>query len=96
MDNSNKKIVVLGSGFAGIYGALSVYKNCGEKVSITIINRTNYFLFTPMLHEVATGGLGDRQVVESIREIIHKKKIDFFEADITSVDIAKKEVITNC
>ena len=90
-----KKVVILGSGFAGIYGALSTYKNCGEKVSITIINRTNYFLFTPMLHEVATGGLGSHQVVESIREIIYKKNISFIEADVASVDLANKEVITN-
>ena len=93
--NTPKKVVILGSGFAGIYGALSTYKNCGEKVSITIINRTNYFLFTPMLHEVATGGLGSHQVVESIREIIYKKNISFIEADVASVDLANKEVITN-
>ena len=92
--DSPKKVVILGGGFAGIYGALSTYKNCGKDVSITIINRTNYFLFTPMLHEVATGGLGNHQIVESIRQIIYKKQINFLEADITSVDVAKKEVST--
>lgn len=90
-----KKIVILGSGFAGIYGALSIYKKCGKKVSITIINRTNYFLFTPMLHEVATGGLGYHQIVESIRQIILGKKINFIEANIQSIDLVKKEVITS-
>ena len=93
--NSPKKVVILGSGFAGIYGALSTYANCGEKVSITIINRTNYFLFTPMLHEVATGGLGSHQIVESIREVIYKKNINFLEADVASIDVMKKEVVTN-
>ena len=91
---SQKKIVILGGGFAGMYGALSVYKNCGDDVSITIINKTNYFLFTPMLHEVATGGLGNHQIVESIRKIIYKKEINFLEGDIISVDITKKEVAT--
>ncbi|MEI6316440.1 MAG: NAD(P)/FAD-dependent oxidoreductase [bacterium] len=93
--NTSKKVVILGSGFAGIYGALSVYKNCGKDVSITIINRTNYFLFTPMLHEVATGGLGYHQIVESIREIVYKKKINFIEANILSVDVANKKVLTD-
>ncbi len=92
---SQKKVVVLGGGFAGMYGALSVYENCGEKVSVTIINRTNYFLFTPMLHEVATGGLGNSQIVESIRKIIYKKSINFLEADVMSVDVSKKEIITS-
>lgn len=92
---TKKRVVILGSGFAGIYGALSVYKNCGPDVSITIINRTNYFLFTPMLHEVATGGLGSHQIVESIREIIYNKKINFLEANISLVDVQKKEVETD-
>ena len=95
MQEKQKKIVILGSGFAGIYGALSVYKNCGTDVSITIINRTNYFLFTPMLHEVATGGLGYHQIVESIREIVYKKKINFIEANILSVDVQNKKVLTS-
>ena len=95
MQESPKKVVILGSGFAGMYSALSIRKNCGKDVSITIINRTNYFLFTPMLHEVATGGLGNHQIVESVRKIIFKKSIDFLEADITSVDLTKKEVITS-
>ena len=94
MQESSKKVVILGSGFAGIYSALSIHKNCKEKVSITIVNRTNYFLFTPMLHEVATGGLGNHQIVESVRKIIYKKSIDFLEADIKSVDLVKKEVAT--
>ena len=93
--NSPKKVVIVGAGFAGIYSALSVYKNCGSQVEITIINRTNYFLFTPMLHEVATGGLGHHQIVESIREIIYNKSINFLEATVSSVDVTKKEVVTD-
>lgn len=92
---STKKVVILGSGFAGIYSALSTYKHCDQSVSITVISNRNYFLFTPMLHEVATGGLGSHQIVESIREIVYKKHINFLEADIMSVDVLKKEVTTS-
>ncbi len=93
--NQKQKIVILGGGFAGIYSALSILKHCGDEVEITIINRTNYFLFTPMLHEVATGGLGHHQVVESIREIIYKTPIQFLEASVFSVDLEKKEIVTD-
>lgn len=85
-----QNIVILGGGFAGIYAALSILKECGNSVDVTIVNRTNYFLFTPMLHEVATGGLGHHQVVESIREIVHKRRIRFFEASVASVDLTQK------
>ena len=95
MKTSKKHIVILGGGFAGIYSALSILKSCGDEVEITIINKANYFLFTPMLHEVATGGLGHHQVVESIREIIRKTPIRFFEATILSVDTFEKHVLTD-
>lgn len=95
MESKKQKIVILGGGFAGIYSALSILKHCKDEVEITIINRTNYFLFTPMLHEVATGGLGHHQVVESIREIIYKTPIQFLEASVFSVDLEKKEVVTD-
>jgi NADH dehydrogenase len=95
MHSSKKKIVILGGGFAGIYAALSTLRECGDMVEITVINRANYFLFTPLLHEVATGSLGHHQVVESIREIVYKTPIHFLEASIQSVDLAKKEVVTD-
>src|SRR5689334_2251146 len=51
----SKRIVVLGSGFAGI-GVLKrlqkKFKN-SEHVAITLVSRENFILFTPMLPEVA-------------------------------------------
>ena len=89
-----KRVVIVGGGFAGIYGALSAYRELGDDVSITIVNRTNYFLFTPMLHEVATGGLGQNQVAESVRQIVAGKRISFVESEACGVDLVKKEVDT--
>ena len=93
--SEQKKVVIIGGGFAGIYGALSVYRELGGDVSITIINRTNYFLFTPMLHEVATGSLGQNQVAESVRQIIAGKRISFVETEACSVDLAAKQVLSS-
>lgn len=93
--NNKKKIVILGAGFAGVYSAISIWKKLGNNIEITIINQNNHFLFTPMLHEVATGGVGHHQVVESLREIFYKKEIKFFEGKVESVDLERKEVVTN-
>lgn len=89
-----KKIVIIGGGFAGLYAARAIARAARSRVAITIVSRTNYFLFTPMLHEVATGGLGHHQVVESVREIVHGLPIDFYEATVQSVNLAKKEIAT--
>jgi NADH dehydrogenase len=91
-----QRIVILGAGFAGIYTHLSLVKNLANKdAEILIINKTNYFLFTPMLHEVATGGLGSRHVVESVRNIIYKSCADLIVAQVEKVDLEKNIVFTD-
>src|SRR5437762_12347819 len=57
--NSNRprRILILGSGFGGLYTALHLEKKLRRysDVELTLVNRENFFLFTPMLHEVAAG-----------------------------------------
>ena len=50
------KIVIIGAGFGGIYTCKYLLKKL-ENSEIILINKSNYFIFTPLLHEVATGGL---------------------------------------
>lgn len=91
-----KKIVILGAGFGGIYTYLNLKKTLDmRKAHVTIVNRTNYFLFTPLLHEVATGSLSHHQIVEAVREITYDKKTSFVLADIKSVSLSKKIVETS-
>jgi len=54
-----RHILILGGGFGGIYAALELEKVLArhEELEVTLVTRDNYFLFTPMLHEVAAGDL---------------------------------------
>lgn len=80
-------IVVIGAGFGGIYAAkkLVPYVKRGE-IDVTIINPTNYFLFTPLLHEVATGSLTPNSVAEPIREIFYGTGIEFCQGKVVEID----------
>ncbi len=90
-----KHVVIIGGGFGGTYTA-KYLKPLVERdlIEITLINRTNYFLFTPLLHEVATGGLSSTSVVEPIREIFRHSNIHFIQDEVRSIDANQKQVST--
>src|SRR4051794_28215169 len=84
------RIVILGGGFAGLYAALELEKTLARDpdVEITLVNRENFFLFTPMLHEVAASDLDITAIVSPLRKML--KRIRFFEGEIDSIDLFRK------
>lgn len=92
---SNKKIVIAGAGFAGLYTAINLSKALKNRDSqITLVDQNNYFLFTPLLHEVATGNLNREQVITPIRQITNKYNIDFVNDKITKININDNKITT--
>lgn len=97
MDNaSKKKIVILGAGFGGLFALKSIYRyvKSWREFDISIIDKNNYFVFTPLLHEVATGGIDPADIVFPIRDLA-KGQTEHLEAEVLSVDLLKKSVNTN-
>ena len=90
-----KNIVILGGGFGGVYAAHHLLKKLNNKVNVTVINKRNYFTFTPLLHEVASGLQNRQNVIESIRSLLHHKNFRFVEGEIKRVDYKKKIVEAN-
>lgn len=88
-----KHIVIIGSGFGGMEVArrLSPYVRAGS-IDVTVINRTNAFLFTPLLHEVATGGLSPTSVTEPLREVFVGTGIRVVQGDVTSINTTTKTI----
>jgi NADH:ubiquinone reductase (H+-translocating) len=86
------KILILGGGFGGLYTALELEKQFGDdpNIEITLVNRENFFLFTPMLHEVAASDLDSSTIVNPLRKLLHKAQ--FFAGEIEAIDLAQKSV----
>ncbi len=97
-DNPAKtKIVILGTGFGGVYTFLHLKSKLKEmNAEVTLVGKTNYFLFTPMLHEVATGGLNSEHIVESVRGLMINTPANFIQTNIKSIDLGTKIVHTEC
>jgi NADH:ubiquinone reductase (H+-translocating) len=66
------RILILGGGFAGLYAAIRLEATLARSpdVEITLINRDNFFLFTPMLHEVAASDLDLSNIVSPVRQLL--------------------------
>ncbi|NBH09173.1 FAD-dependent oxidoreductase, partial [Amycolatopsis sp. SID8362] len=64
------RVVIVGGGFAGHNTAKSLRKAAGEDVEIVVLNPTDYFLYLPLLPEVAAGILDPRRVAVSIPETL--------------------------
>ncbi|MDD7942713.1 NAD(P)/FAD-dependent oxidoreductase [Actinomycetospora lutea] len=56
------KVVIVGSGFAGFKAARSLSRRMGDAVDIVVVSPTNYFLYLPLLPEVAAGILEPRRI----------------------------------
>lgn len=90
---SKPHIVILGAGFGGTYAAkrLAPFVRDG-KVDVTIVNKTNYFLFTPLLHEVATGSLSPMSMAEPLREIFRGLSVEVCQCQALSIDLDNRRL----
>ena len=84
------RILILGGGFGGLYTALELEKRLGNRpdVEITLVNRDNFFLFTPMLHEVAASDLDSSNIVNPIRKML--RNTQFFAGEIEAIDLRRR------
>jgi len=101
------KIVILGGGFGGFYtlkylhklfhtyGLKRISTRINADVKLILVNKKNYFLFTPLLHEFATGNVSLENLVEPIREIIKCCDYEFIHGEVKRIDLENKIVELN-
>ena len=62
-------------------------------MEILLVNRENFFLFTPMLHKVAASDLDLTHIVNPIRKLL--KRVQFFDGDVDEIDLPGRKVIVS-
>src|SRR5215468_7580993 len=92
MSDTPTRIVLLGGGFGGLYTAIELEKQLAgnSEIEITLVNRDNFFSFTPMLHEVAASDLDMTHIVNPVRKML--KRTHLFLGDVQRIDLAHKQV----
>ena len=86
------RVLILGGGFGGLYAALELEKRFAREpgVEVTLVNRENYFLFTPMLHEVAASDLDVTHIVNPVRRML--RHVRFFAGEVEAIDLDERTV----
>ena len=61
-----ERVVIVGGGFAGFHAARRLARLARGAIDIVLVNPTDYFLYLPLLPEVAAGILDPRRVAVSL------------------------------
>ncbi|MEY2531820.1 MAG: hypothetical protein QOI96_1905 [Verrucomicrobiota bacterium] len=84
------RVVIVGAGFGGLEAAK---KLCGKDVQVTVLDRTNHFLFQPLLYQVATAALSPADIAAPVRAILSKcENLEVILAEVQSVNVAAKTI----
>lgn len=84
------RVVIVGAGFGGLEAAK---KLACKNLRLTVVDRTNYHLFQPLLYQVATAALSPADIAAPTRAILHKcKNVEVILAEVQSVDINNRVV----
>lgn len=83
-----KRVVILGAGFAGMSLARRLEQR--RDLDVTVIDRNDYTLFTPMLPEVASGSIEPRHIAQPLRVALRRAK--FIIGAVTDVDLVQRAV----
>ncbi|MBZ0269800.1 NAD(P)/FAD-dependent oxidoreductase [bacterium] len=83
-----QRVVVLGAGFGGAYCARRLERS--DEFAVELLDRRNYFVFSPLLVEAGTGSLEPRHTVVAVRSFVRRAR--FRNTEIQGIDPAKREV----
>lgn len=87
---SRERIVIVGAGFAGYQAARTLSRQVRGAAEIVLLNPTDYFLYLPLLPQVAAGILEPRRVTVSIPGTLPRVRLVLGEAG--HVDLEARSV----
>ncbi|MFR9721896.1 NAD(P)/FAD-dependent oxidoreductase [Streptomyces sp. MS19] len=83
---SRSRVVIVGAGFAGYQTARTLARRARNKLDIVLLNPTDYFLYLPLLPQVAAGILEPRRVTVSLTGTLPGVRLVLGEAHGVDLD----------
>jgi len=95
MTQQPARICILGGGFGGLYTALRLSQLPWEKASkpeIVLVDKSDRFVFTPLLYELLTGELQTWEIAPPFAEILHNTDVRFCQGVVAGIDVEQHRV----
>ncbi|HEY9885572.1 MAG TPA: NAD(P)/FAD-dependent oxidoreductase [Thermosynechococcaceae cyanobacterium] len=95
MTQQPARICILGGGFGGLYTALRLSQlpwTKQEKPEIILVDRSDRFLFSPLLYELMTGELQTWEIAPPFEELLAGTGVRFHQGSVTGIDLSAKHV----
>src|SRR5207248_1256487 len=87
------RVVIVGAGFAGLTLARALRR---QPVTVTLVDRNNYHLFTPLLFEVASALLDPSEIAQPVRKLVRSvPNCEFRLGDVRELDLDGRRVLTD-
>ena len=95
MTEQRTRICILGGGFGGLYTALRLSQlpwTKPEKPEIVLVDRSDRFLFSPLLYELMTGELQTWEIAPPFEELLAGTGVRFHQATVANIDLEAQRV----
>ncbi|CAN5583176.1 NAD(P)/FAD-dependent oxidoreductase [soil metagenome] len=70
MTQRRHRVLIVGGGYGGLYTAMALRD---APVDVTLVDRRNHHLFTPLLYQVATGALAPSEIAQPLRLLLRRQ-----------------------
>jgi NADH dehydrogenase len=88
--SARPRVVIVGGGFGGFSAARALRR---APVDLTLIDRTNHYLFQPLLYQVATGVLSPADIAMPLRVLLRtQSNAMVLLAEVNAIDLANRLV----
>lgn len=94
--SEKSRICIVGGGFGGLYTALRLSEFPWEseaKPEITLIDKSDRFLFSPLLYELITEEMQSWEIAPPFAELLANTGVVFQQGSVTEIDVEAKQVI---
>jgi NADH:ubiquinone reductase (H+-translocating) len=84
------RVVIIGSGFGGLFAAKALRR---APVEVVVVDRTNHHLFQALLYQVATGVLSEGDIAPPIRDVLrHQRNTSVVLGEVVDIDVDQRQL----